>query len=75
MLGTPLPVQWSPFSSSRAKQPGWCSSETAAFKLFMGNFFDGFRVKMQPQTTSAVIAKTKIAAWVFSVAETTNEPL
>jgi hypothetical protein len=29
----------------------------------MGNFFDGFRVKMQPQTTSAVIAKTKITSW------------
>jgi hypothetical protein len=47
----------------------------------MCNFFDGFRVKMQPQTTSAVIAKKQksqvgaVAAWVFSVAETTNEPL
>jgi hypothetical protein len=40
LTGTVLPVQRPPLSSSRAKQPGSCSSETAAFMLFMGNFFD-----------------------------------
>jgi hypothetical protein len=54
MTGALLPIQLPPLSSSRAKQPGWCSSGIAARKV--GSFLFGFRVKMQPQTTHVAMA-------------------
>jgi len=68
MAGTPLPCQLPPLSSSRAKQPGWCSSGTADSMVCIANFFLDFRVRMQPQTTSAIIAAKKfqvvgVASW------------
>jgi hypothetical protein len=58
MVGTlpPLPFQLPPLSSSRAKQPGSCSTGTA--RASVGDFFLGFRVMMQPQTTKAAMAAT-----------------
>src|SRR5262249_14992245 len=46
----PPPFQLTPFSSSRAKQPGSCSSGTAGRTVSIGGFFLGLRVMMQPQT-------------------------
>jgi hypothetical protein len=75
MTGTPLPFQPSSLSSPRAKQPGGRSTGTAGRNVSVGSFFLGFRVKMQPQTTIAIIAATKIPSCtccivVFSVAMT-----
>jgi hypothetical protein len=67
MVGTPLPFQLPPLSSSRAKQPGWCSSGTAGRNVSVGSFFLGFRVKMQPQTTNAVAIAQKIQSCICCI--------
>ena len=68
-ISCPLVGLW---TDSRSRSPPF-SSHSQVLGAYDVTFFLGFRVKMQPQTTSAIIAATKIPSCsccivVFSVA-------